>query len=157
MEPIAVRQAESGGDVAEVKTLFLEYASSLGFSLCFQGFDAELAGLPGAYAAPKGRLYLAVDGAGRAIGCVGLRPLADGFCEMKRLYVRPEARGHGLARRLVDVLLRDARELGYTAMRLDTLPVMREAIAFYRTLGFREIAPYTHNPVEGALFMELPL
>src|SRR5689334_213674 len=120
MRSVRIRAAASE-DVETVRALFLEYAGGLGFSLCFQGFDQELATLPGRYAPPGGRLLLAEDESG-ALGCVGLRPHAPGECEMKRLYVRPRARGTGAGRGLVARLLEDAREIGYTKMLLDTLP-----------------------------------
>ncbi len=149
-------QAASAGDIERVKDLFREYEKSLDVDLCFQGFEQELAGLPGAYAPPRGRLLLAMDG-GRPAGCVALRPLGPDACEMKRLYLRPESRGRRLGRLLVERILAEARAIGYARMRLDTLPAMKEAIAMYRSLGFAEIAPYYANPVPGALFMELAL
>jgi carbonic anhydrase len=142
--------------LAEARALFREYAASLDVDLDFQGFGAEVAGLPGAYAAPRGRLWLAREGA-RSGGCVALRPLGDDACEMKRLYVRPGFRGRGLGRQLAGVAIDAARALGYRCMRLDTLPSMRDALALYRVLGFVEIAPYYPNPVPGAVFMELAL
>jgi len=149
-------QALTPGHVAEARALFREYERSLGVDLCFQGFEQELAGLPGAYAPPRGRLLLSLDGAAPA-GCVALRPLADAVCEMKRLYVRPAFRGRRAGRQLAEAVSAEARAIGYARMRLDTLPSMKEAIALYRALGFVEIAPYTTNPVAGALFMELAL
>ena len=151
-------QAESTEQVAQARELFLEYAGWLGFSLCFQNFDKELAELPGAYAPPRGRLLLALRGSGTA-GCVALRPILDeGACEMKRLYVRPAFRGQGLGRALAVRIIEEARAVGYERMLLDTLPdKMASAIKVYRSLGFNEIGPYYHNPVEGATFMELTL
>ena len=143
-------------DIERARSLFREYETSLGVDLCFQGFEQELAGLPGAYAPPSGRLLLAVDG-DRPAGCIALRPLGADGCEMKRLYVRPEFRGRRVGRLLAERLLAEARAIGYARLRLDTLPSMKEAIPLYRSLGFAEIAPYYANPVPGALFMELAL
>ena len=148
---------KSGEQIATVRELFLEYAQSLGFSLCFQGFDKELAELPGDYAPPEGCLFLA-DFGGEAAGCVALHKIDDDVCEMKRLYVRPQFRGKGLGKALAEHIIHKAREIGYKKLRLDTVePVMRAAVAMYRQLGFREIAPYRPNPIEGALYMELEL
>jgi putative acetyltransferase len=152
-----VLQAESPGQIAAVRELFLEYANSLNFSLCFQSFETELAGLPGDYSPPEGRLLLSAQGSQYA-GCVALHKLEDGICEMKRLYVRPQFRGKGLGRILAERVVADAREIGYKRLRLDTVePTMRDAVAMYRKMGFREIAPYRANPIEGALYMELEL
>jgi putative acetyltransferase len=139
-------------DVDEVRALFREYAESLPFALDFQGFDRELDELPGAYAPPRGALLLA-----RGAGCVGLRPIDAATCEMKRLYVRPSARGTGLGRRLAEAVVTEARTLGYSRMRLDTVPGMDAAQSLYAELGFREIAPYRANPIAGAVFLELEL
>lgn len=149
--------AVAHGRMDDVRSIFEEYQRSLEVDLCFQGFAQELAGLPGSYAPPKGRLSVAVDGEA-VVGCVALRPLeGDDLCEMKRLYVRPVARGAGLGRRLAEHAIEEARRIGYAVMRLDTLPSMKSAIALYRELGFVEIAPYRVNPVVGAIFMELAL
>ena len=145
--------AATGADVEQARRLFREYETSLGVDLCFQGFEQELAELPGKYAPPRGRLLLAVDDAAPA-GCVALRPLDDAVCEMKRLYVRPPARGTRLGRLLAETIIGEARAIGYARMRLDTLPTMRDAIRLYRSLGFVEIALYYENPVVGTLFME---
>jgi len=156
--PVAPRldPAVSPGDIAEVHALLLEYQKALGVDLCFQGFDRELATLPGDYAPPAGRLLVARVG-GRVAGCVALRALEPGVCEMKRLFARPEFRGRGVGRALAHAVIAAAREAGYARMRLDTMPAMREAIALYRALGFRETEPYRFNPVPGALYLELDL
>ena len=150
-----IRDAIDEADLATARALFREYADLLGVDLGFQGFEAELASLPGDYAPPRGRLLLAFED-GETAGCIALRPLGLA-CEMKRLFVRPGFRGRGVGRRLVDAVLRAARDCGYPAMRLDTLPSMTEAHALYLRLGFREIAPYRHNPVPGTRYLELPL
>lgn len=143
--------------IEQVRALFLEYGESLGFSLCFQSFDEELKNLPGAYAPPSGRLLLARS-ADQAAGCIALRKLDTGICEMKRLYVRPDYRGLGLGRMLVERLIAEARAIGYERMRLDTIAsAMQDAIALYRRMGFQEIAPYSSIPIESALWMELLL
>jgi putative acetyltransferase len=137
--------------------LFLEYAHSLGFSLCFQNFDKELASLPGDYAPPDGRLLLA-EHEEQLAGCVALHKLEDGICEMKRLYVRPQFRRLKVGRALAESIIAEARSIGigYRRMRLDTVaPLMANAVSLYRQLGFQEIAPYRTNPIEGALYMEL--
>jgi len=152
----AIARAGAAAEVAEVKALFLEYAESLDFELCFQGFDEEMARFPGDYAAPAGALLLAsVEGA--AAGAVGLRPLGEGVCEMKRLYVRPAYRSQGLGRALIEASLDQGRRLGYGAMRLDTLPSMAAAIALYEAYGFKDIGAYTHNPLAGVRYLERAL
>jgi putative acetyltransferase len=154
---LAIFEAESPAQIVQARELFLEYARSLGFDLCFQNFDRELAGLPGDYAPPEGRLLLA-EREGQLAGCVALHKLDSGMCEMKRLYLRPEFRGRGLGRLLGERIIAEARRIGYRRMRLDTVePVMKDAVAMYRRLGFKEIAPYCKNPIAGALYMELEL
>lgn len=146
--------AATASDVEQVRELFREYQRAIGVDLCFQGFDAELAGLPGAYAPPRGQILLA----GGAGGCVALRPFGDDdTCEMKRLYVRPAHRGTGLGRRLATAIVDEARRAGYARMRLDTLATMSEAIGLYESLGFVRIAAYRHNPLDDAVYMELIL
>ena len=149
-----IAPAASAADIATARELFREYADRLGVDLCFQDFEAELAALPGRYAPPSGRLLLAWQD-DVAAGCVALRGLEPGVCEMKRLYVRPSARGSGLGRALTERVIAEGRAAGYVTMRLDTLPTMREAQGLYVALGFREIAAYTRNPVPGARFLEL--
>jgi ribosomal protein S18 acetylase RimI-like enzyme len=154
---LVVTQAKSPAQIAQARELFVEYAQSLGFSLCFQNFDQELAGLPGDYAPPGGRLLLA-EYRGQLAGCVALHPLGPGICEMKRLYLRPQFRGKGLGRVLAEIVIAEGRAIGCRQMRLDTVePVMPNAVAMYRRLGFKEIEPYCPNPMDGALYMELEL
>jgi putative acetyltransferase len=158
-EPLtpAIFPALSPAQIAQARELFLEYAQSLGFSLCFQGFDKELAGLPGDYAAPEGRLLLAAH-EDQLVGCVALHKLEPQICEMKRLYVRPKFRGNGFGRALADRVIVEARRIGYCRIRLDTIEsVMKGAVAMYRNIGFLEIAPYCSNPIAGTLYMELQL
>lgn len=153
---IQILQAESTSEIEAAREFFLEYQRSLGLDLGFQGFAEEVATLPGAYAPPAGRLILAQRG-DRFLGCIALRPMGDGDCEMKRLYVRPEGQGLGLGRRLTETLLAEAKALGYRRMLLDTLPSMSTAQRLYESLGFIDIAPYRENPVRGARFMALGL
>jgi ribosomal protein S18 acetylase RimI-like enzyme len=154
---LTLTQAQSPAQIAQARELFLEYAQSLGFSLCFQNFDKELAGLPGDYAPPAGRLLLA-EWEGQLAACVALHKLEPDTCEMKRLYLRPQFRGKGIGRTLAERIIAEARQIGYRRMRLDTVePVMKDAVAIYRKLGFKEIAPYCPNPIAGALYMELEL
>ncbi|HEY2379763.1 MAG TPA: GNAT family N-acetyltransferase [Terriglobia bacterium] len=149
--------AERASDIANIRALFVEYARSLDFDLCFQSFDQELLDLPGQYAPPRGRLILC-RAAGTSAGCIALKPLPDGFCEMKRLFVRPEFRGKGIALKLASKIIEEARQIGYSAMRLDTIAgKMAAAIALYRRLGFRQIPPYYDNPIPNAAYFELEL
>jgi ribosomal protein S18 acetylase RimI-like enzyme len=140
----------------EVRQLFLEYANSLEFSLCFQDFETELIELPGKYSLPYGNLILALVN-GKAAGCIALRKISDEICEMKRLYVRENYRGLGIGRALVNLIIEEAKQLNYAFIRLDTLPTMKEAQNLYRILGFREIEAYVNNPIEGTKYMELKL
>lgn len=148
--------AESKELLSATRDLFIEYASSLDFDLSFQNFDKELTELPGEYSLPDGRLVVAINET-KVAGCVALRNLVNGICEMKRLYIRPEYRGKGIGKELVKIIIGEAEKIGYTRMRLDTVPAMKEAIALYRSMGFYEIAPYRNNPIEGAIFMEFNL
>lgn len=159
LQAVQLAPARFPDDLDVVGDLFREYAQSLGIDLSFQSFDAELAGLPGVYAPPAGRLLLARDDAGAALGCVALRkvPELPDTCEMKRLYLRPVARGTGLGRRLAQAICAEARAAGYQHIVLDTLPSMQAAVSMYRALGFRPVDPYVFNPIPGALFLGLQL
>lgn len=148
---VAIEPARLPADVPRVQGLLREYAAGLEVELCFQDFDTELATLPGKYAEPAGRLLLAWKD-GEALGCVALRPIDPGTCEIKRLYVRPEARGERLGRRLAERIRDEARAIGYHRICLDTLPSMRSAIGLYAAMGFAPIEPYVFNPLPGALF-----
>jgi ribosomal protein S18 acetylase RimI-like enzyme len=140
-------------DLPVVRELFREYERDIGVDLSFQGFSGELASLPGKYSEPAGALIVAWDGTA-ACGCIALRPIDDGICEMKRLYVRAAYRRLGVGRELVTRIMDSARQKGYTRIRLDTLPSMANAIRLYREIGFREIEPYVYNPIPGTHFME---
>jgi ribosomal protein S18 acetylase RimI-like enzyme len=154
--PLTIERAASPEDIEAVRGLFLDYQESLGVDLGFQGFDRELAELPGDYAPPGGRLFVARADA-TPVACVALRPLDAETCEMKRLFVRPWHRGLGLGRTLAETIISEARSIGYERMRLDTLPSMTEAAGLYERLGFRDIEPYYPNPVPGARFLQLEL
>lgn len=146
-------RVEAGDNLKKIKKLFREYEEFLGFELCFQDFENELKNLPGKYATPEGRLIMArVDG--DIAGCVALKKIAEGICEMKRLYVRPEFRGQKLGRKLAEYIISEAMEIGYDKMRLDTLQRLKPALELYRSLGFHEISAYVHNPLEDVVYME---
>lgn len=154
---IEIVQATAPDDIEHGRRLFRAYAAWLNVDLCFQDFEAELAGLPGSYAPPRGRLLLA-KADGEVAGCVGLRPLEDGICEMKRLWVEPGFGGTGIGRRLTEAIVNAGHELGYQAMRLDTMPErLKAAGRIYETLGFEKIPDYYHNPLEGVVMYELKL
>jgi putative acetyltransferase len=155
---LTIVQAETAAQVATARELIEEYAAWLEFKLCFQGFEEEMQSMPGKYARPAGRLLLALWD-GRPAGVIALRPLDEsGLCEMKRLFVRPEFRGHNIGRLLAERVIREAAEIGYSRMRLDTVAgKMDSAIAMYRELGFKETDPYYQSPVGHTLFMELLL
>lgn len=152
----AVREAVGSRDINIARELFVEYQRALGVDLCFQDFESELAGLPGRYAPPSGRLLIAAEG-DRVLGVAALRALEEGDCEMKRLFVRSAGRGSGIGRMLAGRLIDEARLAGYRRMLLDTLPAMAQAQTLYRSIGFVEIAPYCANPIPGTLYMALDL
>src|SRR5215472_2309185 len=153
-----IAPVRTADDLAATVKLFRAYAASLAIDLSYQGFEAEMAAMPGKYAPPAGELLLARPADGTALGCVGLRPIEPrGCCEMKRLYVAPEGRGRGLGERLVDIIVSATMRLGYREMRLDTLPSMAAAIALYRKFGFEPTEPYYETPVTGTIFMRRPL
>jgi putative acetyltransferase len=153
---VKVVEAQTAEQIAVCRALFEEYAAWIGVDLSYQGFAAELAGLPGLYAPPRGGLFVALDNLEPA-GCVALRPLDGDICEMKRLFVRPAYRARGVGRQLAGHVVRAARDAGYAAMRLDTLPFMGDALRLYERLGFARCAPYYETPIEGTVFMELHL
>jgi len=153
---IEIVEANTDELIAKAKDLFQEYAASLEFDLGFQNFDQELNNFPGQYSEPSGRLYLAVCER-QPIGCVGLRYFEKGICEMKRLYVKPNFRGKQAGRALAEASIQAARNIGYAYMRLDTLPSMESANKLYKSLGFEQIEPYRHNPIEGTIYMQLKL
>jgi putative acetyltransferase len=154
MTHLEITMVASGPDIEPVRELFMEYARGLPFNLSFQNFRDELATLPGRYAPPAGRLLLAKCN-GDPVGCIALRQIGDGICEMKRLFVRPAVRGRGIGKDLAQAIVEEARRIGYKHMRLDT--VLEPAKSLYRSLGFREIPPYQQVPIEGVVFMELEL
>jgi len=166
MRPVATMTTQSANvgiihavtpeKIAAVRGLMREYGASLGVDLSYQNFEEELRGLPGDYAPPLGTLLLALAGE-EAAGCVAIRPLAENFCEMKRLYVRPAWRSTGLGKRLVEAALGDARRAGHHFVRLDTLPAMTAARQLYAALGFLPIAPYYQSPIAGTAFLQLDL
>jgi GNAT superfamily N-acetyltransferase len=151
-----LKRVVTESEIEAVRALFREYEAYLNVDLCFQSFDEERAGLPGKYALPDGDLLIGIDGE-RVVGCVAVRKLEEGVCEMKRLFVRPEARGMGLGRGLAEEIIRVARCLGYTRMRLDTLDRLSEALQLYEALGFRKTEPYYENPLPGVVYLELDL
>ena len=153
---IEIVEANTDELITQAKELFQEYAESLGFDLCFQNFNAELDSFPKQYSPPTGCLFLALSET-QPIGCVGLRSFEKGVCEMKRLYVRPDFRGRKAGRLLAEATIKAGKVIGYEIMRLDTLPSMESANVLYKSLGFRQIEPYRHNPIKGAIYMELSL
>jgi putative acetyltransferase len=156
MMPAELQLARTPDQIGAVRELFREYADSLGIDLCFQHFDEELATLPGKYADPRGRLYLLVEN-GLYAGCGALRPFRDDIAELKRLFIRQAFRKRGSGRLVSERLLADARQIGYRAIVLDTLRTMKEALALYASLAFRETAPYYHNPSPEVCYMRLDL
>ncbi len=153
---VQIIQAQSDEQIDTVRLLFLEYAQSLNFDLCFQRFDEELAELPGDYAPPEGRLLLAICD-DKVAGCAALRKVSVGVCEMKRMWVRPAFRGKKIGRKLAEEIINEARKVGYQIMKLDTVDTMAAAITMYESMGFIETSAYRHNPIEGAKYMELKL
>lgn len=153
---LTIVQAETGKNLELARNIFKEYAASLDFDLDFQDFEEELSDLPGQYASPEGCLLVAMYG-DRPAGCIGLRKISHVICEMKRLYVKQQFRGLGIGRALAEAIIKEAREIKYARMRLDTVPSMEKARALYVSLGFKKIRPYRYNPILGSEFMELAL
>jgi putative acetyltransferase len=153
---IQIVKANTETLVENAKELIREYAQSLEFDLGFQDFDREMENFPGQYALPRGCLYVALD-ENQPIGCVAVRDFGQGICEMKRLYVKPNFRGQKVGKLLAEIVIKAAGDMGYDYMRLDTIPSMKQANMLYNALGFKQIAPYRFNPIEGATFFELNL
>lgn len=154
---IEIIQAETDEQIDEARRLFREYEAWFGLALCFQNFDEEVADLQGKYAAPEGRLLLAYAD-GKLAGSIALRKLADGVCEMKRLFVKESHRGQKIGIALIEKIIEEAQKIGYRKMRLDTYPPkMGKAVKLYEAYGFRTIPPYYENPYDDTLFMELDL
>ena len=153
---MTIKAVTTPAEIEEVRQLFREYEAELDVDLCFQSFEDELAHLPGKYAPPSGALLI-VESEGRAVGCVAMRDLGNAVCEMKRLFVEPEARRFGLGRRLAQEIIRVSRERGYSVMRLDTLARLKAALTLYEALGFHETEPYYENPLPGVVYLELEL
>lgn len=157
-DSITITRASTARDIADIARLFTSYVEALGIDLTYQDFSGELAALPGNYSPPNGTLLLARNGNKTAVGCVALRPLpAPGCCEMKRLFVTPEARGSKLGRRLAEAVINEAVRMGYQEMRLDTLPMLSEALALYESMGFTGIAPYYDTPIADTIFLSKSL
>lgn len=153
---IKIVEAKKEGHLNQARILFREYEIFLGVDLCFQGFEQEITELPGKYASPKGCLLLGMDG-NKLVGCVAVRPLQEDICEMKRLFVRPEFRGHGYGKILVEEIIKKAHNIGYHYMRLDTLSSLKQAINLYESFGFKKIKPYCFNPLPDVICWELKL
>lgn len=154
---LTITQPDTPDEIETARQLFREYETWLGMSLCFQGFEEELRSLPGKYAPPEGRLFLAYQD-DQLAGCIALRKLENGVCEMKRLFVHDRFRGHGIGVQLIEKIIDEARAIGYRKMRLDTYPPkMGKAVTLYERYGFREIPPYYDNPHDDVLYMELQL
>ncbi len=151
---LTISAAHQEPELSDIRVLFREYAESLGFHLCFQDFDREMAELPGNYAPPPGRILIA-KWSGAVAGCVAMKQLGDGICEMKRFYVRPDFRGKGIGEALAKAIIAAGRDAGYARMRLDTVPSMQSAIRIYEALGFRDTDPYVFNPIPGVRYLEL--
>lgn len=139
-----------------IRKLFREYEDFLGFHLCFQDFEKEMAMLPGKYAPPDGRLIIAEYNS-EVAGCIAIKKIGEDVCEMKRLYVRPKFRGLKIGRKLAEKIIVEAKTIGYKKMRLDTLKRLKEALSLYRSMGFTEIQPYVYNPLEDVVYMQLEL
>ena len=153
---IEIVQATASGHIQTIRDLFREYEAFLQVDLCFQRFEEELASLPGRYASPQGALLLAIA-EGQAAGCVAMRPLDTGVCEMKRLYVRPAYLGQGIGKKLALSVIERAGEAGYARMRLDTLEKLGPALCLYASLNFQKCPPYYENPLSGVIYMERTL